>query len=72
MQVVAINRIFGNSGREFDKRVSKHEWVSAIYPWGNKRGYDHCINTSGTSIEKIIPALKQFVTTWFKEHTHGN
>ena len=53
-------------------RASKHELVSAIYPWGDKRGYDLCINTSGTSIEKIIPAMKQFVTAWFKEHTNGN
>jgi len=53
-------------------RAATHEMVSSIYPWGDKRGYDLCINTSGTNIEKIIPAMKQYVTYWFKEREHGN
>lgn len=53
-------------------RATKHDMMNSVYPWGDKRGYDFCVNTSGTNIVKIIPAMKQFVTTWFKEHEHGN
>ncbi len=48
-------------------RAATHDMVTSIYPWGDKRGYDLCVNTSATAISSIIPAMKQFVTTWFKE-----
>ena len=53
-------------------RSATHDMLNSVYPWGDKRGYDLCINTSGANIEKIIPAMKQFVTAWFKEHNYGN
>ncbi len=48
-------------------RAATHDMVTSVYPWGDKRGYDLCVNTSATIIKNIIPAMKQFVTTWFKE-----
>ena len=51
-------------------RADKHEMLAATYPWGDKRGYDLCLNTSATVIKNIIPAMKQFVVNWFKEQAH--
>ncbi|MCM1403884.1 MAG: cytidylate kinase-like family protein [Prevotella sp.] len=57
--------------RAIDKgRAATHDMVTSVYPWGDKRGYDFCVNTSGTVIKNMIPAMKQFVTTWFKEQTN--
>lgn len=53
-------------------RADKHDMVSSVYPWGDKRGYDLCINTSAMAIKNIIPAMKHFVTNWFKEQHHGD
>ena len=59
--------------KSIDKgRAVRHDMVSSIYPWGDKRGYDLCVNTSATVIKNIIPAMKQFVTTWFKEQHNGD
>ena len=53
-------------------RADAHDMLNSIYEWGDKRGYDLCVNTSATVIKNIIPAMKQFVTTWFQEHHNGN
>lgn len=53
-------------------RSDIHDMVNSIYPWGDKRGYDLCVNTSSMVIKNMIPAMKQFVTGWFKEQNHGN
>lgn len=59
--------------KSIDKvRAAKHDMLTSIYPWGDKRGYDICVNTSGTIIKNIIPAMKQFVLSWFKEQQNGN
>lgn len=59
--------------KSIDKgRSTKHDMVTSVYPWGDKRGYDLCINTSNTVIKDIIPAMKQFAVSWFKERNHGN
>ncbi len=53
-------------------RSDKHDMIASVYPWGDKRGYNFCVNTSATVIKSIIPAFKQFVTSWFKEHQNEN
>lgn len=59
--------------KNIDKgRIAKHDMVTSVYPWGDKRGYDLCINTSATVIKNMIPVIKQFATAWFKEQYHGN
>ncbi|MCQ2381812.1 MAG: cytidylate kinase-like family protein [Clostridia bacterium] len=59
--------------KSIDKgRMSKHELVSSDYPWGDKRNYDLCINTSTVVIKEIISAIKQFAKTHFKEEKNGD
>lgn len=51
--------------RKVDKaRASHHEMFSEI-PWGDKRGYDLCINTTGTDPKALVPAIAEYARCWF-------
>ena len=51
--------------KQLDKaRASNHDMVST-YPWGDRRGYQLCINTTGLEIKAIIPALVSYAEAWF-------
>ena len=57
--------------KDIDKgRADVHDMMASIYPWSDKRGYDLCINTSAMVIKTIIPAMKEYVTNWFKGQQH--
>lgn len=59
--------------KSIDKmRSETHDMLNSEYPWGDKRGYDICFNTSSITIKNIIPSVKQFVLSWFEEQNHGN
>ena len=45
-------------------RASDHAYYSEIR-WGDKRGYDLCLNTTGLEIKSVIPALAEFAKAWF-------
>ncbi len=51
--------------RQIDKNRAKNHSMVSRYPWGDKAGYDLCINTSDTAIKDIIPALADFAKVWF-------
>lgn len=53
-------------------RADTHDMLNSIYPWGDKRGYDLCVNTSSVKIENIIPAITQFANVWFEEGHNAN
>lgn len=52
--------------RQVDKNRAKTHDILATYEWGDRRGYDLCINTTGLTIENIIPALKSYAENWFQ------
>lgn len=53
--------------RQIDKaRAANHDFVSA-FPWGDRRGYDLCINTTDCSIKHLIPGLAAYIGAWFAE-----
>lgn len=53
--------------RRVDKvRAENHSLISD-YPWGDKRGYHLCVNTSGFEIKSIVPMIAKFAENWFKE-----
>ena len=53
--------------RQIDKaRAANHDFVSA-FPWGDRRGYDLCINTTDCSIKHLIPGLAAYTGAWFAE-----
>lgn len=47
-------------------RASDHSYYSEIR-WGDKRGYDLCINTTGLEIKSVIPAIAEFAKAWFEK-----
>lgn len=61
------------SDREFEKmikqidkgRASGHDMI-ADASWGDKRGYELCINTTGTEIKKFIKPIAQYALNWFE------
>ncbi len=52
--------------KEIDKARKKTHDLYSVYEWGDKVGYDLCINTSGLVIEEIIPQLADYIKKWFE------
>lgn len=53
------------------KRIDKNRKAThdlyAPYEWGDKVGYDLCINTANITIKDIIPALTELINGYFRE-----
>lgn len=52
--------------RRVDKQRAKTHALLCPYPWGDVRGYDLCINTSGVSIKEMIPSICAYAKKWFE------
>ncbi|MBQ8622867.1 MAG: cytidylate kinase-like family protein [Oscillospiraceae bacterium] len=51
--------------KKIDKgRYNRHALLSAI-PWGDKRGYNMCVNTTNMEIKSLVPAVAEFAKAWF-------
>lgn len=51
---------------QVDKNRKKfHELISNL-EWGDKKNYHLCINTAGLEIKEIIPAVSEYIETWFR------
>lgn len=35
--------------------------------WGDKRGYDLCVNTTNMNIKEITPFIAEYAKQWFKD-----
>lgn len=46
-------------------RATTHSYYSEIR-WGDKEGYDLCINTTNLQIKSVIPSLADYVKDWFE------
>lgn len=60
--------------RQVDKARAADHALAAPYPWGDKRGYHLCINTTDIDIPAIVPHLAAFAQGWFERRNtkHGN
>lgn len=54
--------------RQVDKNRAKTHGMLANYDWGDRRGYDLCINTTNVTVKDIIPALAAYARTWAEKH----
>ena len=62
------------SAREMEKQIKRidtdrkryHGLISEI-PWGDKRGYHLCVNTTDREIKTLVPIVAQYVKLWFEE-----
>jgi len=51
--------------RQVEKGRRQFREMYSETKWGEKEGYDLCINTSGREIKSLVPALVSFVDCWF-------
>lgn len=51
--------------RQIDKNRSKTHAILGDYPWGDRRGYELCVNTTTITIKDLIPALSAYAEKWF-------
>lgn len=55
-----------NKLAQIDKNREKHHSLISNEVWGDKSNYHLCINTSNIEIKKIVPALSEYIQTWFR------
>lgn len=51
--------------KKIDKDRASSHGVLARYPWGDRRGYNLCLNTTGIEISTAIPHIAAYITEWF-------
>ena len=52
--------------RQIDKSRAKIHNILSAYQWGDRRGYDLCINTTNIRVKDVIPALAAYTEKWFE------
>lgn len=53
--------------KQIDKgRYNRHAILSHI-PWGDKRGYHLCVNTTDMDIKSLVPSVAEFAKAWFEK-----
>ncbi len=53
--------------RQIDAGRARHQKLLTDRKWGDREGYDLCINTTSLEIKKIIPGLKEMAWCWFDQ-----
>ena len=53
--------------RQIDAGRARHQKLLTDRKWGDREGYDLCINTTSLGIKKIIPGLKEMALCWFDQ-----
>ncbi len=53
--------------KKVDKERAANRSMISNSVWGKRENYHLCINTSGTEIKSLIPALAEYVKVWFVE-----
>lgn len=51
--------------KEVDQKRAAYRKSYTEHRWGDYRGYDLCINTSGKEIKILLPGLVSYVNGWF-------
>ena len=51
--------------KRIDAQRKRYHDIISEEPWGDKRAYHLCINTTGRNIEALIPSLAEYVKAWF-------
>ena len=59
------NKEYEKKIRQIDKARAKTHGILGPYDWGDRRGYDLCVNTGPVIVADIVPALADYVRTYF-------
>jgi len=51
--------------RQIDSMRRRTHDTFAPHRWGDKRGYNLCVNTAGIDIKTLIPGLKAYALAYF-------
>ena len=52
--------------RQIDRnRAAAYELIAST-AWGDRRGYDLCVNTTNLNIKEITPLLVAYAEQWFR------
>ena len=63
------------TSKEMEKKIKRidaerkryHSMIADI-PWGDRRGYHLCVNTTDRNIAALTPILADYIRQWMKEH----
>ena len=55
---------------QIDKNRSKTHSILSPYKWGDRRGYELCINTTAITIKDVGPSLSAYAEKWFEIERH--
>lgn len=50
--------------KRIDRTRAEYHDIIAPYAWGDKSGYDLCVNTTGIEIKTIVPAVAEYYRLW--------
>ena len=51
--------------REIDKRRSSYRKMFSENKWGEAKGYDLSVNTSGRDIKDLVPSIAAYIESWY-------
>ncbi|MBQ3090085.1 MAG: cytidylate kinase-like family protein [Oscillospiraceae bacterium] len=51
--------------RQVDRARANSHALLADLPWGDRRGYDLCVNTTDVWVKDIVPAVADYARRWF-------
>ena len=51
--------------KQIDKNRAEYHDIISSSKWGDKSGYNICVNTTGIEIKNIVPILAEFCKNWF-------
>ena len=54
--------------KRIDAERKKYHGMIADIPWGDRRGYHLCVNTTDRDIAAITPIIADYIREWFAEH----
>lgn len=55
---------------QIDKNRNKTHSILSPYKWGDRRGYELCINTTSITIKDVVPSLSAYAEKWFEIERH--
>lgn len=54
--------------KQMDKSRAEYHGIISDIPWGDKAGYNLCVNTEDIEIKDIIPYIGEMARVWFKKN----
>ncbi len=53
--------------KQIDADRKRYHGIISDIPWGDKRGYHLCVNTSGREVKSLVPLVAAYYRLWLEE-----